>query len=240
MIQERKKHIVVLSGSGLSAESGIGTFRDAGGLWEQYKIEDVCTHDAWCRQPNVVNEFYNMLRVKYKDTHPNEAHKLIAELEKDYEVSVITQNVDNLHELAGSTAIVHLHGEIMKACSAFDVDDPKYHVSLPHDGFGDSGLEITQKNICEDGSQYRPFIVFFGENVPNLKTAEGICASADILLVIGTSLQVYPAAGLIFDVPTECKIYVIDPNDVDSMADFTHIKKTATEGMKDFIEMIKE
>lgn len=240
-----RKKIVILTGSGISAESGIPTFRmAAGALWENYDINTVCTHDAWTKNPDYVNGFYNMLRVKYKDILPNDAHKLIVELEDNYDVTIVTQNVDNLHEKAGSSKVLHLHGEIMKCCSEKDVENPNYWVTLPQEGFGDSGLEIPEGQTAKDGSLLRPYIVFFGENVPNLLKAAEIIQDADILVVIGTSLTVYPAAGLIncFDVLKT--MYIIDPNEnVKDSIDIpnkstVHICKNATEGMKELIKLL--
>lgn len=235
-----KKKIVFLTGSGISVESGLSTFRDADGLWESVDVKTVATHAAWQNNPEYVNNFYNMLRIKYKDAKPNDAHKIIADLENDYDVTVITQNVDNLHEQAGSTNVIHLHGEIMKMCSEFDVENVKCHIQLPHEGFGETGLEVPAGTKALDGYLLRPYIVFFDEPVPNMLIASDEVQSADILVVIGTSLQVYPAAGLIYDANPNCKRYVIDPNPIDTPVDVQHIMKTASQGMKELKFMISQ
>lgn len=241
-----RKKIVVLSGSGISSESGIPTFRIAAdSMWENYDVKTVCTHKAWEVNSDYVNAFYNMLRVKYKDVKPNDGHKLIAELEKDFDVTVITQNVDNLHEQAGSTNVLHLHGEMMKCCSEKDVENPKYWVNLPKEGFGETGLEIPEGQLADDGSLLRPYIVFFEEPVPNIEKAYNIIMEADIMLVVGTSLEVYPAAGVLMVYDNDKPLYVIDPSQTineNAMLrgrNFTHICNSASEGMKEFIEKIK-
>ncbi|MBO6099231.1 MAG: NAD-dependent protein deacylase [Prevotella sp.] len=228
---ERKK-IVVLTGAGMSVESGLTTFRDAGGLWDNYPVERVATHEGWEANPNYVNDFYNMLRVKYKDVRPNEGHLLLKELEKDYDVVVVTQNVDALHEAAGSSKVIHLHGEMMKMCSSRDVDNPRYWVSLPHEGFGETGLEVPHDAKAEDGSLLRPYIVFFGEGVPNMYDAVQEAQTADIFIIIGTSLNVYPAAGLVQYVKAGTPIYLIDPKPVTAKQDVTHLMCGASEGMR--------
>lgn len=234
-----KKKIVFLTGAGISVESGLSTFRDANGLWDQYKVEEVATHNAWLKSPNFVNKFYNMLRLKYGDVQPNEAHKLIAELENDYDVTVITQNVDNLHEKGGSTNIIHLHGDIMTMCSEKDVENTEYHISLPHEGFGKSGFEVPEDYKAGDGSLLRPYIVFFEEPVPNIEKAVDIVSQADIFVVVGTSLNVYPAANLINYVDIMSPIFVIDPNPVDCPWKFTHIQDTASSGIKNLVARLK-
>lgn len=228
---ERRK-IVVLTGAGMSVESGLTTFRDAGGLWDNYPVERVATHEGWEANPNYVNDFYNMLRVKYKDVQPNEGHLLLKELEKDYDVVVVTQNVDALHEAAGSSKVIHLHGEMMKMCSSRDVDNPRYWVSLPHEGFGETGLEVPHDAKAEDGSLLRPYIVFFGEGVPNMYDAVQEAQTADIFIIIGTSLNVYPAAGLVQYVKAGTPIYLIDPKPVTAKQDVTHLMCGASEGMR--------
>jgi NAD-dependent deacetylase len=228
---ERRK-IVVLTGAGMSVESGLTTFRDAGGLWDNYPVEKVATHEGWEANPNYVNDFYNMLRVKYKDVQPNEGHLLLKELEKDYDVVVVTQNVDALHEAAGSSKVIHLHGEMMKMCSSRDVDNPRYWVSLPHEGFGETGLEVPHDAKAEDGSLLRPYIVFFGEGVPNMYDAVQEAQTADIFIIIGTSLNVYPAAGLVQYVKAGTPIYLIDPKPVTAKQDVTHLMCGASEGMR--------
>ncbi|MBQ9651735.1 MAG: NAD-dependent protein deacylase [Prevotella sp.] len=229
------KKIVVLTGAGMSVESGLSTFRDADGLWENYPVERVATHEGWERDPEYVNSFYNMLRKKLVEAKPNEGHRLVAKLEEKYEVVVVTQNVDNLHEMAGSTHVVHLHGELMKVSSSWDVDIPKYIRTLTP-----PNLEVAEGEKAGDGSLLRPYIVFFGEAVPNITTAAAETATADIFIVIGTSLNVYPAAGLIHYAPAGIPMYLIDPNDVktDHLPNLTHIKKGASEGMKELIEKL--
>jgi len=193
--------IVVLTGAGISAESGIKTFRDSDGLWEEHRIEDVATYDAWERNRNLVLDFYNQRRRQLEQVQPNAAHFALAKLEEKYDVRIITQNVDNLHERAGSTKIVHLHGELTKARSTLDenlVYDIGYKDILPGDK-------------CKKGSQLRPHIVWFGEAVPNIMMAGALTQKADILLVIGTSMVVYPAAGLMNFAPSSIPKYYIDP-----------------------------
>ncbi|MDO5571511.1 MAG: NAD-dependent deacylase [Bacteroidales bacterium] len=229
-----KKKLVILSGAGMSAESGLSTFRDQDGLWEKYRVEDVCTPEAWYRNPQLVLDFYNQRRRDLYNAIPNNGHKIIAKLEKDFNVTVITQNVDNLHERAGSTDVVHLHGELTKVRSSryenliYDVD-PKN----PDTKIGDK---------CEKGFQLRPHIVFFGEAVPMIETAAEIVSKADILVIIGTSMNVYPAAGLIHYARKGIKIYLIDPNDVNIPAGINveHIKKGASLGMKELEEKIEK
>jgi NAD-dependent deacetylase len=198
------KNLIILTGSGISAESGLKTFRDSGGLWEEHRVEDVASIEGWYRNPKLVLEFYNKRRAQLIRTEPNAAHFGLAELEAEFEVKIITQNVDNLHERAGSHIVLHLHGELTKACSSRD----KSHVT-------DIGYDAIQVgNKAMDGSQLRPFIVWFGEEVPAMETAIEWTSQADIFVIIGTSLQVYPAAGLVDFVPSGCPIFVIDPNDV--------------------------
>ncbi len=235
---ERKK-IVVLTGAGMSVESGLTTFRDAGGLWDNYPVERVATHEGWEDNPDYVNDFYNMLRVKYKDVKPNEGHLLLKELEKDFDVVVVTQNVDALHEAAGSSKVIHLHGEMMKMCSSRDVDNPRYWVSLPHEGFGETGLEVPHGAKAADGSLLRPYIVFFGESVPNMYDAVQEAQTADIFIIIGTSLNVYPAAGLVQYVKADIPIYLIDPKPVSAKQNITHLVCGASEGMRRLCESLR-
>ena len=232
------KRIAVLTGAGVSAESGLGTYRDNGGLWDNYDPMEVASAEGWARNPGLVLDFYNMQREKLKEVLPNAAHKLIAELEKDYVVDVITQNVDNLHERAGSTHVVHLHGEATKirpqnTCNDYDGFSEKLVVDI---GYG--AVHLGDK--APNGAQYRPHIVFFGEAVPKIELAVELVAKADIVLIVGTSLQVYPAAGLYRYARPEAPIYLIDPADV-TLYDkrVHHIKKVATEGMKEFVGMLK-
>ncbi len=198
------KKIVVFTGAGVSAESGIGTFRDSGGLWEKHDIYKVATPEAWAADPDLVQDFYNQRRKQVLEAEPNAAHMAIARLEEKYEVTVITQNVDNLHERSGSTDIVHLHGEITKSQSSIDP-------SLVYDI---EGWELTKKDTCEKGSRLRPHIVWFGEAVPMMDHASTITEKADIFIVVGTSLNVYPAAGLVELADPEIPKYVIDPKEV--------------------------
>jgi len=196
-----RKKIVVLTGAGMSAESGLKTFRDSGGLWEEYDVSVVASIDGWRQDPELVLKFYNERRKQLENAQPNAAHKALAKLEEKYEVQIITQNVDNLHERAGSKHVLHLHGLLTQARSSIDVN-------LVYDiGY----KEIHIGDLCEKGSQLRPNIVWFGEAVPLITTAAEICSDADIFVVIGTSLVVYPAAGLIDEVPRDATVIVIDP-----------------------------
>ena len=228
------KKIVVLTGAGMSVESGLKTFRDADGLWENYPVAKVATHEGWEADPTLVTNFYNMLRRKCVNVKPNEGHRLVAELEKDYDVTVVTQNVDNLHEAAGSTHVIHLHGELMKVCSSRDVDDPRYQQLLTADN-----CEIAPGTKAGDGSLLRPFIVFFGEAVPNITVAAEVCQEADIFVIIGTSLAVYPAAGLIHYVRPSVPVYIIDPKPVNAGSrHITQILKGASDGMRELVGML--
>ena len=231
------KRIVVLTGAGMSAESGISTFRDSGGLWDNYNVEDVATPEGWTRDMQLVTDFYNIRRKELQNVKPCRGHELLAQLEQEYDVTVITQNVDNLHERAGSSKVVHLHGELMKVTSSFDPNNPKYIETLDSDH-----LEVKIGEKAADGSQLRPYIVWFGEPVPNIETAAELSAQADIYLIIGTSLNVYPAAGLTAYVPEETPIYLIDPKPVqwNSVRHFTHIQAGASEGMEQFIKLIHD
>jgi NAD-dependent deacetylase len=195
------KKIVVFTGAGVSAESGISTFRDSGGLWEQYHIEDVATPEAWHRNPDLVLDFYNQRRKQVLTSQPNNAHKAVAELEKKFDVQVITQNIDDLHERAGSSKVLHLHGEIRKSRSTMDS-----HLVYQIDGW-----ELKKGEKCEKGSQLRPHIVWFGEMVPAMEEAIHLTADADIFLIIGTSLEVYPAANLVMYAKDDCEKYLVDP-----------------------------
>lgn len=198
-----RKKIVALTGAGISAESGIKTFRDSGGLWEENKIEDVASPEGWKRNPQLVLNFYNERRRQLLDCEPNRAHLALAELESKHDVTIITQNVDDLHERGGSTNIIHLHGELLKARSSVDE-------CLVYEWRGD----ITENDKCEKGSQLRPHIVWFGEAVPEIEKAVPIVSNADVLIVIGTSLAVYPAAGLLHYSKYEADKWLVDPNDV--------------------------
>jgi len=196
------KKIVVLTGAGISAESGLKTFRDSGGLWEDHRIEDVATFDGWQRNPQMVLNFYNERRKQLILAEPNAAHKALVKLEEKYDVQIITQNVDDLHERAGSTKVLHLHGELKKARSTVD-ENLVYELD---------GWELKMGDKCEKGSQLRPHIVWFGEAVPLIDQAARLSEKADIFIVIGTSLNVYPAAGLLEYVPEKASLYLIDPN----------------------------
>jgi len=231
------KKVVILTGAGMSAESGISTFRDSGGLWEEYRVEDVATIEGYQRNPELVLNFYNERRRQLPLVRPCHGHELVAELEKDFDVTVITQNVDNLHERAGSTKVIHLHGELDKATSTWSPNDPKQIVTLSPDH-----PDIHIGDTAADGSQLRPFIVWFGEPVPEIERAAMISSKADIFVVIGTSLNVYPAAGLIQYVPENAPIYLIDPKDVHwtSGHRFHHIKKGASEGMEELTQLLQK
>lgn len=215
--------IVVFTGAGISAESGLKTFRDSDGLWEQYKIEDVATPHAFERNPKLVLEFYNERRKQVLQAKPNAAHFALAELEAKYEVQIITQNIDDLHERAGSKKVLHLHGEILKARSTADA---AYIQKL-------NGESLNLGDLCPKGAQLRPHIVWFGEAVPQMDRACEIAATADILIVVGTSLNVYPAANLLNYAPFDCPIYLVDPNTVSASVamDATHIKEKAGTGV---------
>lgn len=220
------KHIVILSGAGISAESGIQTFRDSNGLWENYAIEDVATPEAWKKNPLLVQEFYNLRRKAVIEADPNEAHRYFAELEKEYKITIITQNIDDLHERAGSKNVLHLHGNIRLAKSAGPNPDKKFYEI--------KGSEIKLGDLCEDGFQLRPHVVWFGEAVPEIERAAEICRNADILIVVGTSLQVYPAAGLAFVTSNETIKIVIDPKceELELNDDFIKLPYSAVEGVK--------
>lgn len=225
-----KKNLVILSGAGMSAESGISTFRDAGGLWDKYPVMQVASAEGYVRDPELVINFYNERRKQLLDVEPNAGHTGLAELEKDFNVTVVTQNVDNLHERAGSTHIIHLHGELTKVCSTRDPYNPRYVRELKPEEY-----EVKMGDKAGDGSQLRPFIVWFGEAVPEIETAVNNVEKADIFVIIGTSLNVYPAAGLLNYVPRTAEVYLIDPKPVDthSMRQIHIIQKGASEGVKE-------
>ena len=232
-----KKKLVVLTGAGVSAESGISTFRDSDGLWEQYKVEDVASIEGWYRNPGLVLDFYNARRAQLAQVRPNEAHRSIASLENEYDITVVTQNVDNLHERAGSTRIIHLHGELTKVRPENCCNET--------DGFSETAVfdigtdSISLGDMAPNGKQLRPHIVWFGEAVPKIEAAIDAVEAADIILIVGTSLQVYPAAGLYAYAKAGTPIYIIDPNSV-SVRDgrITHIKEVATKGMQVFVNDI--
>lgn len=219
------KTLVILTGAGMSAESGISTFRDAGGLWEKYRIEEVATPEAWATNPALVQEFYNARRKQLSEAQPNNGHKGLMELEQYFNVQIVTQNVDNLHERAGSSSVLHLHGELMKMRSSgpgqevFEVQPEK--------------IEFSIHDKCPKGYPLRPHIVWFGEEVPEIGNAARIVEKADILVIIGTSMQVYPAAGLLHYAQAGIPLYLIDPNDVEIHSNrVTVIRKGASEGVR--------
>jgi NAD-dependent deacetylase len=225
-----KQKLVVLTGAGISAESGLKTFRDSDGLWEGYDINEVATATAWRKNPALVQEFYNMRRRNVKEAQPNEAHLALAQLEQDYDVHIITQNIDDLHERAGSTRVLHLHGEIFKMRS-------EKTESLVFPVYDD----IQMGDKAPDGAQLRPYIVWFEEPVPMMEEAVLVARSADLFLIVGTSLVVYPAAGLVNYVPWEIPKYIVDKKVPagSSLYNLTTIEKPATEGMREFLQLIK-
>ena len=229
---ENRKTIVVLSGAGMSAESGLKTFREMGGLWEEYEVTEVATPEAWARNPELVMRFYNERRKQLLEAEPNLGHYGLAELESSYNVRIITQNVDDLHERAGSTDVLHLHGELKKARSTAD---PSYVIEV-------DGWELNLGDMCPMGSQLRPHIVWFGEAVPNIELAVPIVESADFLVIVGTSMQIYPAAGLLYYASESTPVFIIDPNETAVRQDerFTFLKVGAGEGvrkLKDLLEL---
>ncbi len=225
------KKLVVLSGAGVSKESGISTFRDSDGLWEQHRVEDVASIEGWYRNQELVLDFYNARRRALKDCEPNEAHRIIVELEKNFDVSVVTQNVDDLHERAGSTKVIHLHGELTKA-RAERTEEPVYEI-----GYKDINLGDTD----ERGRQLRPHIVWFGEAVPMIEIAMELISKCDICLVIGTSLNVYPAAGLVNYVRDGVPLYLIDPQPMRvNYSHYVQIQDVATSGMRKFRDILME
>ena len=226
-----KKKLVISTGAGISAESGISTFRDAGGLWENYNVMDVASADGFARNPALIHQFYNARRKELVNAKPNAAHTGLVDLEKDFDVYVITQNVDNLHERAGSKNVLHLHGELMKV-RALD-DETKVYELHP----GEANFETSPDTII-DGHHVRPHIVFFQEAVPNFEPATEIVSTADIFVIIGTSLVVYPAAALLHYVRPGVPVYYIDPNPAAVPAGVTVIKATATEGIRRLAQMI--
>ena len=222
------KNLVVLTGVGMSAESGISTFRDSDGLWERYPVEQVATPEGYAANPKLVIDFYNERRKQLLEVKPNRGHELLAELEQNFNVTIITQNVDNLHERAGSTHVVHLHGELTKVTSSYQPNNPNYIKELKPEQY-----EVKMGDTAEDGSQLRPFIVWFGEAVPMIETAIHYTEQADIFVIIGTSLNVYPAAGLLNYVPYGVPVYLIDPKEVkiNSGRQVNVIRKGASEGV---------
>ena len=218
------KRLVVLSGAGISAESGIPTFRDSGGLWEGFRVEDVATPEGWYKNKELVLDFYNQRRKKALEVKPNRGHDVLAELEKYFDVTVVTQNVDNLHERAGSSKVIHLHGSLFESRSTLD-ESLVYPIK---------GWELKLGDKCERGSQLRPNIVWFGEMVPMMEVAAKIATQADIFLVVGTSMVVYPAAGLIDYVGREVPKFIVDPNvpDVRKLPNTYFISEKASTGME--------
>lgn len=224
-----KPKLVALTGAGISAESGISTFRDSDGLWNNYRIEDVATYEAWQRNPELVMDFYNQRRKQLLEVEPNAAHYDLKKLEDKYDVHIVTQNVDNLHERAGSSKILHLHGELTKARSTAD-DSLVYEID---------GWELKIGDKCELGSQLRPHIVWFGEMVPAIFEAEKIVRQADIFVIIGTSLVVYPAAGLVYHLKPNTPVYLIDPKGAGMhIPNLTVIQEKATTGMQKLLELL--
>lgn len=229
----QRKKIVVLTGAGMSAESGISTFRDSGGLWDKYPVEQVATPEGFAANPELVLNFYNIRRRELLKTKPNSGHYGLAELEKDFDVEIITQNIDNLHEQAGSTKVTHLHGELMKSRSSYD-ESLLYNIDPEN-------CDIKIGDKCERGHQLRPHIVWFGEAVPMMYEAEEITLNADVFVIIGTSMNVYPAAGLLNAVKSHVPVYLIDPNEVHVMRnDVHHIRKGASEGVKELRDILNQ
>ena len=220
------KNIVVFTGAGISAESGLSTFRDHGGLWDEFPIEEVATLNAWINNPRKVIDFYNLRRKNCLNALPNMAHQNIKKLEKKFNVNIITQNIDDLHERAGSKNVIHLHGEIMLTRSIGTGKTYRIRKDLK---YGDK---------CSDNFLLRPHVVWFGEDVPKMKEALNIVNNADILIIIGTSLKVYPAADLINFVSENCKIFLIDPNPDLNIVNVTHLKKNAVNGTKELNERL--
>lgn len=224
------KKIVVLTGSGISAESGIKTFRESGGLWEEHKVEDVATYEAWERNMELVLDFYNQRRKQLFEAKPNPAHFALVKLEEKYDVKIITQNVDDLHERAGSTNVLHLHGELKKSRSTLD----------PNLVYEIKGWELNKGDLCEKGYQLRPHIVWFGEAVPLIEKAAELSAEADIYIVVGTSLQVYPAAGLLMYVDQSIPKFLVDPNieEIPYISNLVAIKEKASKGLPVLVEKL--
>ena len=232
------KKIVVLTGAGVSAESGVSTFRDSDGLWENHRVEDVASIEGWYRNPSLVLDFYNERRAQLATVKPNAAHLAIAALEDEYKVTVVTQNVDNLHERAGSTKIIHLHGELTKVRPENCCNDRDGYSEETVFDIGSDAIHIG--DMAPNGAQLRPHIVWFGEAVPKIEKAIDAVEAADILLIVGTSLQVYPAAGLYRYASMDTPIYIIDPKDVPVRdGRITHIKEVATKGMEVFKNILK-
>lgn len=232
------KKIAILTGAGVSAESGLGTYRDNGGLWDSHDPMEVASIEGWHRDPKLVLDFYNMQRAKLREVRPNSAHRIIAALQERYDVTVITQNVDNLHERAGSSKVIHLHGEVTKVRPERGCYDNDYSEQEVFD-VGYSEVRLGDK--APNGSQLRPHIVFFGEAVPKIERAIDVVSAASLVLIVGTSMQVYPAASLYRYAGGNTPIYVIDPAEM-PLRDgrVTHIRKVATEGMEEFVRILGE
>lgn len=230
------KKIVFLTGAGMSVESGFKTFRGQDGLWENYPVEQVASHEGWLADPELVTRFYNGLRRKLYGAQPNEGHRLIHELESLYDVTVVTQNVDNLHERAGSKRVIHLHGELTKVCSSRDQFDERYVVELD-----EAHAEVAPGSKAGDGSLLRPFIVFFGEAVPMISLAAEAVQEADVFVIVGTSLNVYPAAGLTAYVRPGVPIYLIDPAPVKAPSglNITQLTVGASAGMRQLCDLLQ-
>jgi NAD-dependent deacetylase len=226
------KRVVILTGAGMSAESGLRTFREMGGLWEEYDVYQVASPEGWEKDQDLVLRFYNERRKQLLETLPNRGHHALAEMEKDYDVVIVTQNIDDLHERAGSSKILHLHGELRKSRSTVD----------PGLVYEIEGWELNKGDLCEKGSQLRPHVVWFGEAVPAIEEASELVSGADVFAIIGTSMNVYPAAGLINYVPDSIPIYLIDPNEV-AVAGYSGInviQKKAGEGVDELIRTLKK
>lgn len=229
-MSQSKLNVVVLSGAGISAESGLGTFRDVGGLWDQYDISEVATPEAWQKNPELVLDFYNIRRKLVVEASPNEAHKSLAELEKYCQVSIITQNIDDLHERSGSTEVIHLHGEIKKAqCSQNENEVLELN-----------GSDLKIGEMSSSGHQLRPHVVWFGEAVPRMYEAEKMVSEADVFIVVGTSLNVYPAANLIYSCKKNCRKYIVDVNDLTKVKfkNLSHLKGKATEKLPELVKTL--
>jgi NAD-dependent deacetylase len=228
-----KKKVIILTGAGISAESGIPTFRASDGLWENHRVEDVASPEGWRRNPAMVLEFYNQRRAQVQTVQPNQGHFDLVEMEKHFDVMVITQNIDNLHERAGSIGILHLHGEILKACSN---TEPRKIIDCKGD--------IKMGDLCPKGTQLRPYIVWFGEAVPMLEIAADLVAEADYFVIVGTSLQVYPAAGLMMYAPSGTPFFYVDPNpNVDGntkqmMKNLTIVAEPASTGVRKVLDLL--
>ncbi len=229
-MSSKKQNLVIFSGAGMSAESGIATFRDSNGLWHNYRVEDVATPEAFRKNPSLVQDFYNQRRKQIMETKPNAAHNIISDLDNYFNVIVVTQNIDDLHERAGSKKVLHLHGNIRYAKSCGPNREEKYYLI--------DGWELNSSHLCDDGHPLRPHVVWFGEEVPMLDIAAQVIRQANILIVIGTSLSVYPAAGLIHAASESCRKFIIDPkaNDMSVPHGFEAINNGASDGLQHWIK----